>query len=100
MFARFLDEEEALEQARIIGEKWGYGNCIQYLQYAWADSLIEKYPSVSRSTAAISAGITDPEEIEAYAKGFNVLKNPSTKGLQNAAQENNAQTSTVKPQNA
>ena len=84
---RFSGEENDLEQVRAIGEKWGYGNCIQYLQYAWADSLIEKYPSIDRRTAALSAFMNE-SEIEIYIKGYSVIKNPSTKGLSHGKEQN------------
>lgn len=32
---RFEGEIEDLETARAIGDRWGYGNVIQYLQQAW-----------------------------------------------------------------
>lgn len=67
---RFNGETEDLDKVRAIGARWGYGNCIQYLQHAWAETLIK---DLGREQGARHSGMGE-EEVKAFVKGFTVLK--------------------------
>jgi len=68
---RFNGELRDLETVRMIGDQWGYGNCIQYLQHAWAKKLMKD--GFDRRTAGRAAFMTG-KELTDFAKGFSVLK--------------------------
>lgn len=51
-------EEHAIEEVLRYGEKYGYGNLIEQLQDAWADSL---QPGLSKKAADTMAGIVCSE---------------------------------------
>ena len=68
---RFPGELEELEKVRSIAQFYGYGNCIQYLQHAWAKSLHEQ--GLPLDTAARGATM-HKDDVDAYVKGFRILK--------------------------
>ena len=67
---RFDNELKDLEDIRRKAELWGYGNCIQYLKYAWAKSLLKD--GISREVAAKGA-LMDTDEAKAFVKGRKIL---------------------------
>lgn len=62
---RFEEEVLDLEKASKIGEKWGFGNLIHFLQRKWADMLAEKY-KLDPETAALGAWM-DEKDARIYA---------------------------------
>lgn len=67
---RFKGEVDKLEAVRKIASDIGYGNCIQYLQHAWANHLLTH--GLDRKAAAFGAGMCK-EEAKVYADGYTVL---------------------------
>ena len=45
----FFNERNEILEVIDIAEKWGYGNLIAHLRYAWAKKLIEQ--GISKETA-------------------------------------------------
>lgn len=64
---RFPGELEALESARAIGRRWGYGNVMQYLQQAWDKELQES----SLKFAHTLKGREKVAFVRAWKKHFN-----------------------------
>ena len=56
---RFKNELADLEKVSKIGDKWGYGNCIQFLKLSWAKNLV-RY-GLPASTAWTAAGGAERE---------------------------------------
>lgn len=68
---RFPGEYEDLERVREIGNHWGYGRCIQYLQHAWAEKLMKEHGFEAKTAA--EGALMGENEVDAFEKGFRVL---------------------------
>lgn len=52
----FPGEKEDIEKVKELGAKWGYGNLINRLKDAWAESAKESNPNLDDQAAARHAG--------------------------------------------
>ncbi|MBX9690879.1 MAG: hypothetical protein K2Z81_00735 [Cyanobacteria bacterium] len=64
---RFPGEQEALEQVKKMAEIWGYGNCIQYLHYKWAETLMKEH--AMDAEAAARGALMSEEDVAAFVAG-------------------------------
>lgn len=64
---RFKGEVEALDAVRQMADIWGYGNCIQYLHYKWAEKLMTEH-GMSADVAAKGAHMND-EDVALFVAG-------------------------------
>ncbi len=69
--SRFQSEIEDLEIVRKIANKWGHGNCIQYLKHSWAEILHKN--GLPKKASALGAGMCK-EESKMFEKGFKITK--------------------------